>query len=156
MPVELALYQPDIAQNTGTLLRLGACLGIRVHVIHPTGFAFSRASLKRAGLDYLDHAQFEEHASFARFDAWRRESGRRLVLATTKADVSVYDAAYGDKDIVMVGRESAGVPETVAQVADLRVRIPMRDGLRSINVALAATLVLGEAMRQTQAFKDLT
>lgn len=156
MPVELALYQPDIAQNTGTLLRLGACLGIRVHIIHPTGFAFSRANLRRTGLDYLDHAQFEEHVSFARFDAWRRESDRRLVLATTKAGLSVYDAAYEAGDIIMVGRESAGVPDTVAQAADLKVRIPMREGLRSINVALAATLVLGEAMRQTQAFKDLT
>jgi Predicted rRNA methylase (SpoU class) len=155
MPVELALYQPDIPQNTGTLLRLGACLGVRIHVIHPTGFVFSRANLKRGGLDYLDHADFEEHASFARFDAWRRDAGKRLVLATTKASVSAYDAAYGDADIVMVGRESAGVPEAVAEAADLRVRIPMRDGLRSINVALAATLIVGEAMRQTEAFKDL-
>jgi len=156
MPLELALYQPDIPQNTGTLLRLGACLGVRVHVIHPTGFAFTRANLRRGGLDYLDHADFEEHVSFARFDARRREAGARLVLATTKVDVSAYDVVYRSDDIVMVGRESAGVPEAVAQAADLRVRIPMRAGLRSINVALAATLVLGEAMRQTDAFKDLT
>ena len=156
MPLELALYQPDIPQNTGTLLRLGACLGVRVHVIHPTGFAFTRANLRRGGLDYLDHADFEEHVSFARFDARRREAGKRLVLATTKVDVSAYDVVYRSDDIVMVGRESAGVPEAVAQAADLRVRIPMRAGLRSINVALAATLVLGEAMRQTDAFKDLT
>jgi tRNA (cytidine/uridine-2'-O-)-methyltransferase len=156
MPVELALYQPDIAQNTGTLMRLGACLSIRLHIIHPTGFAFSRASLRRSGLDYLDSSEFEEHVSFARFDEWRREAGRRLVLATTKAELSVYDAAYDARDIIMVGRESAGVPETVAGTADLRVRIPMRSGLRSINVALSAALILGEAMRQTDSFKDLT
>jgi tRNA (cytidine/uridine-2'-O-)-methyltransferase len=156
MSVALALYQPDIAQNTGTLLRLGACLGVTVHVIHPTGFAFSRASLKRSGLDYLDHAEFEEHASFAAFEQWRRESGRRLVLLTTKARQSVYEARYGDDDIIMVGRESAGVPQTVADAADLRLRIPMRQNMRSLNVALAATLALGEAKRQTDAFEGLT
>lgn len=156
MPVELALYQPDIAQNTGTLMRLSACLGIKLHIIHPTGFAFSRASLRRSGLDYLDFADVEEHVSFARFDDWRRQAGRRLVLATTKGELSVYDALYDPRDIIMVGRESAGVPETVAEAADLRVRIPMRSGLRSINVALSATLILGEAMRQTDSFKDLT
>lgn len=156
MPVELALYQPDIAQNTGTLMRLGACLGIKLHIIHPTGFAFSRASLKRSGLDYLDVADFEEHVSFAQFDDWRQQAGRRLVLATTKAQLSVYDALYDPRDIIMVGRESAGVPEAVAEAADLRVRIPMRPGLRSINVALSAALILGEAMRQTDSFKDLT
>ncbi|GLQ55634.1 tRNA (cytidine(34)-2'-O)-methyltransferase [Devosia nitrariae] len=156
MPFELALYQPDIAQNTGTLMRLGACLGIKLHIIHPTGFAFSRASLRRSGLDYLDFVNFEEHVSFARFDDWRREARRRLVLATTKGKLSVYDATYDPGDIVMVGRESAGVPDAVAATADLKVRIPMRPGLRSINVALSATLILGEAMRQTDSFKDLT
>ena len=155
MSVELALYQPDIAQNTGTLMRLAACFGIKLHIIHPTGFAFSRASLRRSGLDYLDFADFEEHVSFARFDDWRREAGRRLVLATTKGELSAYDALYDPRDIIMVGRESAGVPEAVAEAADLRVRIPMRSGLRSINVTLSATLILGEAMRQTDSFKDL-
>jgi tRNA (cytidine/uridine-2'-O-)-methyltransferase len=143
MPVALALYQPDIAQNTGALLRLGACLGIKVHVIHPTGFTFSRASLRRSGLDYLDHADFEEHASFAAFETWRHQVGGRLVLLTTKAQQSIYDADYGDNDLLMVGRESAGVPPTVADAADLRLRVPMRDGMRSLNVALAATLALG-------------
>ena len=155
MPVELALYQPDIPQNTGTLLRLGACLGVRVHIIHPTGFAFSAKTLRRGALDYLDHADYQEHVSYARFDLWRRAAGRRLVLLTTRADESAYAARYGEADILMVGRESAGVPESVAESADLRVRIPMRQGLRSINVALAATLILGEAKRQTDGFRDL-
>jgi tRNA (cytidine/uridine-2'-O-)-methyltransferase len=156
MSVELVLYQPDIPQNTGTLLRLGACLGVRLHIIHPTGFAFSDKTLKRGGLDYLDHADFTEHVSYGQFDSWRRQQGRRLVLLTTKATQSAYAVAYGENDLLMVGRESAGVPEAVAADADLKIRIPMRDGLRSINVALAATLILGEAKRQTDGFKDLT
>src|SRR5215213_261816 len=137
MPVDLALYQPDIAQNTGTLLRLGACLGVRLHIIHPTGFPFSRRELKRGGLDYLEHVDFVEHDSYAHLDRWRREAGRRLVLLTTKARVSVFDAAYGASDVLLVGRETAGVPPEVAADADLAVRIPMRAGLRSLNVAIA-------------------
>ena len=156
MPVDLALYQPDIAQNTGTLLRLGACIGVVVHIIHPTGFPFSRKELKRGGLDYLDAADFVEHDSYAHFDAWRREMARRLVLLTTKTSESVYDATYTGDDILLLGRESAGVPDQVAADADLRVRIPMRPGLRSINVAIAAALVLGEAKRQTDGFSGLT
>jgi tRNA (cytidine/uridine-2'-O-)-methyltransferase len=155
MPVELALYQPDIANNTGTLIRLGACLGVTIHIIHPTGFVFSPKTLARAGLDYLDQAVVREHASWGQFDSWRREQGRRLVLLTTKAETSAYAADYTDGDILMVGRESAGVPEAVAEAADLAVRIPMRSGLRSINVALAATLILGEAKRQTNGFTGL-
>lgn len=155
MPVELALYQPDIAQNTGTLLRLGACLGVVIHIIHPTGFPFSRRELKRGGLDYLDQAEFIEHDSYAHFAAARRERGQRLVLLTTKSSRSAYEAEYAGDDILMFGRESAGVPDAVAADADLLVRIPMREGLRSINVAVAAALVLGEAMRQTNAFASL-
>jgi tRNA (cytidine/uridine-2'-O-)-methyltransferase len=137
------------------MLRLGACLGVLVHIIHPTGFPFSARAVKRGALDYLEHAQFREHVSYANFDAWRRSEGRRLVLLTTKASVSAYAAAYAEGDILMVGRESAGVPDTVAADADLRVRIPMRQGLRSLNVAIAASLVLGEAMRQTHGFDRL-
>ena len=155
MPVDLALYQPDIPQNTGTLLRLGACLGVRVHVIHPAGFAFSARTLRRGALDYLEHADYVEHVSYAQFEQWRRDAKRRLVLLTTKASESAYRSQYHKEDILMVGRESAGVPDAVAEAADLRVRIPMRPGLRSINVALAATLVLGEALRQTAGFEAL-
>lgn len=155
MTVELALYQPDIAQNTGTLLRLGACLGVHLHIIHPTGFPFSERTLKRGALDYLEHASYTEHDSYAQFDAWRRSAGRRLVLLTTKSSQSAYAIEYAPNDVLMLGRESAGVPDDVAAAADLRVRIPMREGLRSINVAVAATLILGEAMRQTDGFEGL-
>ena len=155
MPVDLALYQPDIANNTGTLIRLCACLGTTIHIIHPTGFAFSAKTLARAGLDYLDHAAVQEHNSWGQFEQWRRDAGRRLVLLTTKGSTSAYAARFAENDIVMVGRESAGVPDAVAAAADLALRIPMRPGLRSINVALAATLVLGEAKRQTDGFTAL-
>jgi tRNA (cytidine/uridine-2'-O-)-methyltransferase len=154
--VELALYQPDMPTNTGALMRLCACLSVRLHVIHPLGFPFSRERLRRTGLDYLDHVDFVEHASFSAFDAARIAEGRRLVLLTTRARQSVYDHDFASRDILMMGRESAGVPEDVAARADSRVRIPMRADLRSINVALAAGISLAEAMRQTEAFKDLT
>ncbi|WP_086470899.1 tRNA (cytidine(34)-2'-O)-methyltransferase [Devosia lucknowensis] len=152
----LALYQPDIAANTGTLLRLGACLGVAVHVIHPAGFALTDRNLARAGMDYLDKATLTEHASFAAFDAWRRDKNRRLVLLTTKASTSAYDAHFTREDILLLGRESAGVPDQVADVSDLRLRIPMQPGLRSINVAVAGSMILGEALRQTQHFTELT
>lgn len=156
MTVDLALYQPDIAQNTGTLLRLGACLGVMVHIIHPTGFQFSPRSIRRGALDYLEHARFTEHDSYAHFDAWRRAEGRRLALLTTKAGTSAYEVTYELNDVLLLGRESAGVPEEVAADADLRVRIPMRQDMRSLNVAVAGSLVLGEALRQTNGFAALT
>lgn len=156
MAAELALYQPDIAQNTGPLLRLSACLGFAVHIIHPTGFPFSRRELKRGGLDYLDHATITEHDSYAHFDSWRRAAGRRMVLLTTKTSKSAYDAQFGSADVLLFGRESAGVPENVAADADLKLRIPMRDGLRSINVAMTAAMAMGEALRQTGHFGALS
>lgn len=127
-----------------------------IHIIHPAGFPFSHKSLKRAGMDYLDHVEFTEHASYAHFAQWRRAAGKRLVLLTTKASQSVYDARYAADDVLMLGRESAGVPDAVASDADERVRIPMRQQMRSLNVAMAAGLVLGEALRQTGAFAKLT
>lgn len=156
MPLDLALYQPDIAANTGTLLRLGACLGVPVHIIHPAGFAVTQRNLARSGMDYLDRANLVEHASFSAFEAWRRSEKRRLVLLTTKSSDTAYAARYLDGDILMLGRESAGVPDEVAALADLRVRIPMAPGLRSINVAIAGSMVLGEAMRQTGRFTELS
>jgi tRNA (cytidine/uridine-2'-O-)-methyltransferase len=155
VPLALALYQPDIAANTGTLLRLGACLGVAVHVVHPAGFAITKANLARSGMDYLDQASLIEHASFAAFETWRQGESRRLVLLTTKASQSAYEAAFSDNDVLLLGRESAGVPDEVAAVADLRLRIPMRPGLRSINVALAGSMILGEALRQTGHFTEL-
>ena len=156
MVVELALYQPDIAQNTGTLLRLGACLGVHLHIIHPTGFPFSERTLKRGVLDYLEHAEYTEHDSYAHFDAWRRAADRRMVLLTTKSSSSAYEATFLPDDVLVLGRESAGVPEEVAADAGLRIRIPMRQHMRSLNVAVAGSLVLGEALRQTNAFAALT
>ena len=156
MTIDLALYQPDIAQNTGTLLRLGACLGVMVHIIHPTGFQFSPRSIRRGALDYLEHALFTEHDSYAHFDTWRRNAGRRMALLTTKAATSAYEATYRPDDILLLGRETAGVPEAVAADADLLVRIPMRQDMRSLNVAVAGSLVLGEALRQTNGFAALT
>ena len=154
MSLDLALYQPDIAQNTGTLLRLCACMGVTLHVIHPAGFALTPKNLARAGLDYVEFATTREHASFERFNAWRLEESRRLVLLTTKSSQSAYATKYLPGDILMLGRESAGVPDSVAQVSDLRVRIPMRPGLRSINVALAGSMIVGEAMRQLGLLDD--
>lgn len=154
--VELALYQPDIAQNTGTLLRLSACLGVHVHIIHPTGFPFSRATLKRGALDYFEKASFEEHPSFSHFEAHREKTGQRLVLLTTKSASPVYGAGFTGNDILLMGRESAGVPDHVAALAALRLRIPMRQEMRSLNVAVAAALVLGEALRQTGHFDTLS
>lgn len=155
LPLALALYQPDIAHNTGTLLRLGACLDVPVHIIHPTGFPFSRAALKRSGMDYLDIAEMIEHDSYAHFDSWRRMQQRRLILLTTQASMPAPMAEYLDDDILMLGRESAGVPPQIAADADLRVRIPMRPRARSLNVAISAAIVLGEALRQTGGFAAL-
>lgn len=156
MSVELALYQPDMAQNTGTVMRMCACFGIRLHIIHPTGFVFSRQALRRSGLDYLEHVDFVEHDSFFTFNSTRMARGRRLVLLSTKARQSAYLSDLEKRDILLMGRESAGVPDAVAEMAELSVRIPMRLGLRSLNVAVAAGMVLGEALRQTDAFKDMT
>lgn len=156
MPVSLALYQPDIPQNTGTLIRLAACLDFDLHIIHPTGFPFSDRQLKRAGMDYAEHARMIEHDSFEAFENWRTTTDKRLVLLSTKASQSAYEAEFHADDILMVGRESAGVPASVAAKADLSIRIPMAPELRSINVAIAASLMLGEAMRQTNGFQTLS
>lgn len=149
--MRLALYQPDIAQNTGTLLRLGACLGVAVDIIEPAGFDLSDKALKRAGLDYLDKAELQRHSSFKAFETWRRGTGARLILASTKAPRSYTEMSFRCDDIIMMGRESAGVPDEVAASADAAVRIEMRAGMRSLNVALAAAMILGEGLRQVEA-----
>lgn len=146
--MRLALYQPDIAQNTGTMLRLAACLGVGVDVIAPTGFDMTDRALRRAGLDYLAHVEIARHASFADFEMARQRSGSRLVLLTTQAELPYTSFAFRVSDTLLVGRESAGVPETVHSAADARLRIPIRPGLRSLNVAVAAAMALGEALRQ--------
>ena len=149
--MQIALYQPDIPQNAGALLRLGACLGVPVHVIGPAGFDLSDRRLKRAGMDYLAAATLVRHTSWQAFEAWRRGApSRRLILMTTAATRPYVDFAFRAEDIILLGRESGGVPETVHQAADARLLVPIRPGLRSINVATAAAMVLGEALRQTR------
>lgn len=144
----LALYEPDIPQNTGTALRTCACLGFDAGIIEPAAFPVSDRAFRRAGMDYLDQVAITRFPSFDHFEGWRREAGRRLVLLTTGASVSCYDFAFRADDVLLVGRESAGVPEGVHRNADARLRIPMRPGARSLNVAVAAALVLGEIGRQ--------
>jgi tRNA (cytidine/uridine-2'-O-)-methyltransferase len=150
--MRLALYQPDIAQNTGTILRLAACLGVGADIIAPTGFDMSDRALRRAGLDYLAHVELARHAGFADFEAMRQRSGSRLVLLTTRAETPYTGFAFLPTDTLLLGRESAGVPEDVHQAADARLRVPMRPGMRSLNVAVAAAMVVGEALRQTEGF----
>jgi tRNA (cytidine/uridine-2'-O-)-methyltransferase len=151
--MRIALYEPDIPQNTGTILRLCACLGIEAHIVEPAGFPVTDRAFRRAGMDYLDQVTIVRHASFAAFDAWRRGEGLHLVLLTTAAERSYLDHAYTAADVLMLGRESAGVPETVHRAANTRLRIPIREGLRSLNVAMAAAMVAGEALRQTGEYK---
>jgi tRNA (cytidine/uridine-2'-O-)-methyltransferase len=147
--MRIALYEPDIPQNTGTILRLAACLGVEAHIIEPAGFATSDRAFRRAGMDYLDQVTLLRHVSWVAFEAWRQAQRLRLVLFTTATELSYLDHAYRPEDVLLFGRESSGAPEAVHQAADARLRIPMRPGLRSINVAMAAAMVLGEAMRQT-------
>jgi tRNA (cytidine/uridine-2'-O-)-methyltransferase len=152
--MRIALYEPDIPQNTGTILRLCACFGIEAHIIEPAGFVASDRAFRRAGMDYLDAVTIVRHRSWSGFDAWRRGVGHRLVLFTTTAPLSYLDYTYKADDILLFGRESAGVPPEVHAAADARVVIPMRPGLRSLNVAVAAAMAAGEALRQTGAMRS--
>ncbi len=149
--MHIALYQPDIPQNTGTILRLGACMGVPVSIIEPCGFPFSDRGLKRASMDYLRQADISRHESWAAFLAVR-PAGNRLVLATTGSELPYTEFAFASDDILLFGRESAGVPEAVHNAADARLIVPMRAETRSLNVAVAAAMVLGEALRQTSQF----
>ena len=154
--MRLALYEPDIPQNTGTLLRLAACLGVAVDVIGPCGFVFSDARLRRAGLDYLDAVDLTRHVSWDSFleDRRRNADPGRLVLLTTRAKIAYTRLAYRPSDTLLLGRESAGVPDAVHQAVDERVVVPMAANLRSLNVAVAGAMALGEALRQTVKFPE--
>ena len=148
--IEIALYQPDIAPNAATILRMAACLGLAVRIIEPAGFVMTDSSFRRAGLDYLDKARLIRHGSWPEF---RRETaGRRLVLMTTRGALPYVDFSFRTGDILLLGRESAGVPDAVHREADARLIIPMRQGLRSLNVAMACAMVTGEALRQLRSF----
>jgi tRNA (cytidine/uridine-2'-O-)-methyltransferase len=147
--MHIALYQPDIAANTGTILRLAACLQLQAHIIEPAGFPVSDRAFRRAGMDYLDQVNLTRHDSWDSFEAWRRGAGLGLALLTTRAAQSYLAHTYRPDEVLLFGRESSGVPDAVHAAADTRLTIPMRGGLRSLNVALACAMVAGEALRQT-------
>jgi tRNA (cytidine/uridine-2'-O-)-methyltransferase len=147
--LRIALYQPDIAGNTGTILRLAACLGFGVDIIEPAGFDISDRNLKRAGMDYIASVDLVRHVNWERFERWRAGQGRRLVLASTKAAGRYTDFAFQQNDMLLFGRESAGVPDHVHDRADARILIPMIEGQRSINIAMSVAMISGEALRQT-------
>jgi tRNA (cytidine/uridine-2'-O-)-methyltransferase len=147
--MRIALYQPDIAGNVGTILRLAACMGVGVDLIEPMGFAFGDRAMARAGMDYAVQVEMVRHADWDAFEAQRTG---RLVLLTTKSAAPLYDAHFRPDDVLLFGSEGAGVPDTVHDRADIRITIPMRSGFRSLNVAVAAAMTLGEALRQTGSF----
>jgi tRNA (cytidine/uridine-2'-O-)-methyltransferase len=147
--MRLALFEPDIPQNAAAMIRLGACLGAAVDIIEPCGFLFSDAGFRRAGLDYVERAEIVRHESWGAFRAARQG---RIVLLSTKARLAYTEFTFATDDVLLVGRETAGVPDCVHEAADARIRIPLRPGLRSLNVAQAAAMVLGEALRQTGGF----
>ena len=149
--MRMALYQPDIPGNTGAIMRTAACLGLGVDIIGPGGFAVSEKQMRRAGMDYLDRLDWTEHASWEAFLA-ARNGAKRLVLLRTKADTRYAEFTFLADDILLVGRESAGVPAEVLDAAEASVRVPMAPGMRSLNVAQALAMVVGEALRQTESF----
>jgi len=156
LAMQIALYEPDIPQNTGTILRLCACLGIDAHIIEPAGFPTSDRAFRRAGMDYLAAVMLTRHASWRDFEVWRHGAGCRLVLFTTAATVGYLDHRFSPADILLFGRETAGAPPEVHAAADARLVIPMRPALRSLNVAVAAAMAAGEALRQTGGIPNRT
>lgn len=153
--IRLVLFQPDIPQNVGSLLRLAACMNSEAHVIEPCGFAFDDKRLRRVGMDYLEHVTIVRHHSWEAFLDYRHRHSGRLILVTTKAEISYTECRFEPEDMLMVGRESSGVPQSVADTADQAIRIPMHPSVRSLNVGLAAAMVLGEALRQTRQFPSV-
>ncbi|VIO79662.1 tRNA (cytidine(34)-2'-O)-methyltransferase [Bradyrhizobium ivorense] len=152
--MQIALFQPDIPQNTGTILRLCACLDVSAHIIEPAGFDTSDRHFRRAGMDYLDHVRLKRHDSWSKFEEWRAEASCRLILFTTKAAKSYLDFAYAASDVLLFGRETAGVTDAVVAAADARLLIPIKPPLRSLNVAVTAAMAVGEALRQTGQMHD--
>jgi len=146
--MRIALFQPDIPQNTGNIFRLGACLGISVDIIEPTGFIFDDKKFKRSAMDYINHIDFKRHIDWKHFYNWAQKSKFRLILMTTKSKQSFYNFEFHSSDILLFGRESAGVPNNVHEIVDQRLTIPMKEGVRSINLSSSVALVLGEGLRQ--------
>jgi tRNA (cytidine/uridine-2'-O-)-methyltransferase len=155
-PLLLALFEPDIAQNAGAMMRTCACLGVDAAIIEPAGFRLKDPRFRRAGMDYLEALAIKTHDSWASFVAWRASSRRRLVLLTTKGATCLWDFAFREGDIILVGRESAGVPEAVSASADSRLVIPILPPLRSLNVGVAATMAITEALRQLGRLPPMT
>tara|TARA_B100000686_G_C16659155_1_gene899912 strand:+ start:743 stop:1195 length:453 start_codon:yes stop_codon:yes gene_type:complete len=147
--MRIALYQPDIPQNTGNIFRLGACLGVGIDIIEPTGFVFDDKKFRRSAMDYIDHLEYKRHDDWHKFYKWIKENRFRLILMTTKSEDSIYNFKFQPSDILLFGRESAGVPENIHKSVDHRLTIPMKEGLRSINLSSSVALVLGEGLRQT-------
>lgn len=152
--MRLALYQPDIAGNVGTIIRLATCFGVPLDIVMPCGFPASDKQLRRAAMDYAEAAEIVRHANAEAFLADRTGRGGRIVLLTSRGDTPLYRAAFTPADTLLLGSESAGVPDDVHDRADLRVRIPMAAGFRSLNIAVAAGIALGEALRQTGLFPE--
>ena len=147
--MRIALFQPDIPQNTGNIFRLGACLGVPVDIIEPTGFAFDDKKFKRSAMDYINHIENKKHIDWQHFYDWTKKNKFRLILMTTKTSQSFYKFEFFSTDILLFGRESAGVPEKIHQLVDHRLTIPMKEGVRSINLSSSVALVIGESLRQT-------
>lgn len=150
--MHIALFEPDIPQNTGTLMRLCACMDVALHIIEPCGFPFSIKALRRSAMDYADHVTLYSHIDFEHFQNWIQDNEKRLVLLTTKGATAMPSFKFTDSDILLLGRESAGVPDFVHNAAQARLFVPMAKGMRSLNVALAGAMVLTEALRQTNCF----
>ena len=148
--IECALFEPDIPHNTGAILRLGACFGMPVHLIHPAGFTLSDRDFKRAGMDYLSRADLKEHAHWEEFEEWRRTARRRIIALSARAQRRLPDFTFLADDVLLLGRESAGLPAPVLGAADHVLRIPIAEGNRSLNVAIAAAIAVFEALRQTR------
>ena len=147
---DLVLFQPDIPGNTGTLLRLAACMGVKVHIIEPAGFRLDEKAFRRAGMDYVEQAAMQRHLNWNEFEHWRQQENRRSLLLTTKAELPYTKFTFEESDLIMLGRESSGAPDYVHEAANERLTIKMHGEARSLNMALTGAMVLGEAIRQTR------
>lgn len=153
--MQIALFEPDIPQNVGTIIRLAACMNVTLHVIEPCGFPFSIKALRRSAMDYINLVDIVQHKSWQHFNQQKQKNHWRLVLLTTKTKNNYLEFSFAEKDVLLLGRESAGVPNHVEQASDAQITIPMNKNTRSLNVAISAGMVLGEALRQTNAMPKL-
>lgn len=153
--IGVALYQPDIPQNAGTIARLCRCMDCDLHIIEPAGFATTEKAFRRAGMDYIDQLNLTRHSAFEQFLMWCESQKRRVVLLTTKANLAHVNFQFEKNDILLLGRESAGVPEHVQNIISQKIKIPMARDVRSLNIAVSCAMVLNEALRQQEGFPPL-